>query len=401
MRQTDIVIVGGGLAGSTAAAMLGRAGFSALLIDPHEVYPPDFRLEKLDESQIALLDKIGLADPVYRAAAQVNELWIARFGHIVQKRRILQYGILYHDLVNTLRREIGGSAKFLCAKVRTIATSPERQTVALTGGEEVAARLVVLANGLNIGLRHTLGIDREVVSACHSISLGFDVKPVGRPAFAFQALTCFPRRAQERMAYLTMFPLGRATRVNLFGYRQMSDPWLRQMRNAPRETLLATIPAMRKFLGEFDVTSDVKIRPVDLYVTSGHRQPGIVLLGDAFATSCPAAGTGANKVFCDVERLCNAHLPQWLASAGMGAEKVAAFYDDPIKRATDAFSESKAHFLRSLSTDTGLAWSARRWGRFIAQLGIGALGQGRGGRATRAPERAQTVAGSAASGLNG
>src|SRR3954471_3086554 len=147
MRQTDIVIVGGGLAGSTAAAMLGRAGFSALLIDPHEVYPPDFRLEKLDESQIALLDKIGLADPVYRAAAQVNELWIARFGHIVQKRRILQYGILYHDLVNTLRREIGGSAKFLCAKVRTIATSPERQTVALTGGEEVAARLVVLANG--------------------------------------------------------------------------------------------------------------------------------------------------------------------------------------------------------------------------------------------------------------
>ena len=27
MRYTDIAIIGGGLAGSTAAAMLGRAGF--------------------------------------------------------------------------------------------------------------------------------------------------------------------------------------------------------------------------------------------------------------------------------------------------------------------------------------------------------------------------------------
>ena len=32
MRQTDIAIVGGGLAGSTAAAMLGRAGIDTVLI---------------------------------------------------------------------------------------------------------------------------------------------------------------------------------------------------------------------------------------------------------------------------------------------------------------------------------------------------------------------------------
>lgn len=49
MQQTDIAIIGGGLAGSTAAAMLGHAGISTLLIDPHKVYPPDFRCEKLDD----------------------------------------------------------------------------------------------------------------------------------------------------------------------------------------------------------------------------------------------------------------------------------------------------------------------------------------------------------------
>jgi 2-polyprenyl-6-methoxyphenol hydroxylase-like FAD-dependent oxidoreductase len=47
MRYTDIAIIGGGLAGSTAAAMLGRAGIASLLIDPHEIYPFDFRVEKL------------------------------------------------------------------------------------------------------------------------------------------------------------------------------------------------------------------------------------------------------------------------------------------------------------------------------------------------------------------
>ena len=61
------------------------------------------------------------------------------------------------------------------------------------------------------------------------------------------------------------------------------------------------------------------------------RQAGVVLVGDAFATSCPAAGTGTGKVFTDVERLCNVHIPRWLATPGMGADKIAAFYDDPVK----------------------------------------------------------------------
>ena len=59
MRQTDIVIAGGGLAGSTAAAMLGRAGHGVVLVDPHAVYPPDFRAEKIDGAQAAILRSTG------------------------------------------------------------------------------------------------------------------------------------------------------------------------------------------------------------------------------------------------------------------------------------------------------------------------------------------------------
>ena len=63
MRYTDIAIVGGGLAGSTAAAMLGRAGIPTILIDPHPVYPPDLRCEKPTETRLISCARPDLRKP--------------------------------------------------------------------------------------------------------------------------------------------------------------------------------------------------------------------------------------------------------------------------------------------------------------------------------------------------
>jgi 2-polyprenyl-6-methoxyphenol hydroxylase-like FAD-dependent oxidoreductase len=372
MRETDVAIVGGGLAGSTAAAMLGRAGIRPVLIDPHPTYPPDFRCEKLDASQVALLYKTGLAGPVLRAATIDDEISVARFGRLIDRRPNAQCGFSYDTLVNTVRAEIPSGSAFIAGKVTAIETSPDRQTLMLSTGEFISARLIVLANGLNLALRHQLGIGREVLSACHSISIGFDLAPVGRRSFDFRALTYFPERAADRMAYLTLFPIGATMRANLFVYRAMHDPWLRQMKTAPQEALQALMPGLRRLTGETEV-SDVKIRPVDLVVSTNYRQAGIVLAGDAFATSCPAVGTGCNKVLTDVERLCNHHIPRWLASDGMGADKIAAFYADPLKVACETFSRNKAFFLRKLSTETGALWQSRRLMRFVGGAGVGAL----------------------------
>jgi 2-polyprenyl-6-methoxyphenol hydroxylase-like FAD-dependent oxidoreductase len=377
MRDTDVAIVGGGLAGSTAAAMLARDGFRVVLIDPHMVYPPDLRCEKLDGPQVEILRRTGLADAVLRAGTFDGQCWIARFGRLVEKRAGDQYGILYDTLVNTVRAEIPASAEFIHAKATAISNGPERQTVTLSNDEGISARLVVLANGLNIGLRHTLGMTREVMSPSHSITIAFDLKPVGRRSFAFPALTYYGERPSDRMAYITLFPVGSAMRANFMVYRDMADPWLSDMRHRPEAAMDAIMPGFRKLIGDFEVVGPVKIRPADLTVTRGHQQPGIVLVGDAFATSCPAAGTGTNKVFTDVERLCNVHVPRWFVTRGMGVEKISEFYDDPIKRICDAHSAAKAYHLRSLSIDEGLAWRARRWVRFLARFGVGTLRQAR------------------------
>jgi 2-polyprenyl-6-methoxyphenol hydroxylase-like FAD-dependent oxidoreductase len=373
MRYTDIAIIGGGLAGSTAAAMLGRAGIATILIDPHPVYPPDLRCEKLGGAQLDILRKTGLAEAVLRATTHDGHVWISRFGYLVDQRPSDQYGILYDTLVNTLRAEIPADVETIQAKAISVSTSRERQRVALSIDEVISARLIVLANGLNIGVRHLLGIERNIASECHSITLAFDLAPVGRAAFPFPALTYYPERSTDRMAYLTLFPVRDAMRANMMVYRRMDDPWLRRFRQAPEATMLEMMPGLRRMAGEFKVIGPVKIRPADLYVSQGHRQAGVVLVGDAFATSCPAAGTGTDKVFTDVERLCNVHIPNWLASDGMGAEKIAAFYDDPVKTACDAWSTSKAYQLRSLTIDNGVKWRAQRWARFLLRLGQGSL----------------------------
>jgi 2-polyprenyl-6-methoxyphenol hydroxylase-like FAD-dependent oxidoreductase len=378
MRYTDIAIVGGGLAGSTAAAMLGRASIPAILIDPHTMYPPDLRCEKISGDQVNIFRKTGLAEATLRAATLDGRVWLARFGYLLDKKPSDQYGIMYDTLVNTMRTQIPDDVETIHAKAIAISTSAERQKVALSNGEEISARLVVLSNGLNVGLRHTLGIERRVISECHSIMAGFDFIPAGRSTFDFPALTYYPERSHDRMAYLTLFPIGNVMRANLLVYCRGDDPWLRQLRQAPEQTLLAMMPGLRRIAGEFKVTGQIKIRPADLYVTEGHRQPGIVLIGDAFATSCPAAGTGTDKVFTDVERLCNVHIPDWLATDGMDEDKIAAFYDDPVKTACDAWSTAKAFQLRSLSIDNGISWRAQRWARFIARLGEGTLRRVRG-----------------------
>lgn len=373
MRQTDIAIIGGGLAGSTAAAMLGRAGISCILIDPHKTYPPDFRCEKLGGPQLETIRKTSLFDAIRRASTHDGIVWTARLGRLLDIRPSDQLGILYEDLVNSVRREIPRDVEFIDSKVTAIATTNDRQTVTLSNGEEISAQLAVLANGLNIGLRHSLGIVRVPVSSCHSITVGFNVLPAGREAFEFPALTYYSEGADARMAYLTLFPLRDVMRANLMVYRDMDDPWLRRMHQTPEAALAEIMPNLHRLTGDFKVDGTIRIRPADLYKTSGHRQAGIVLVGDAFSTSCPAAGTGTSKVFMDVERLCNLYIPRWLVSPGMDETKISQFYDDPDKRACDENSTHEAYTLRAMSIDTGLSWHALRWGRFAVRLAIGTM----------------------------
>src|SRR6185295_1539007 len=121
-------IIGGGLAGSTAAAMLGRAGIQTIMVDPHPVYPFDFRVEKLSgDDQLARFFRTGIAESVLRSATHDGENWIARFGYLLDRKPSRQYGIMYDALIKAIRAEIRSPAEMAFAKVTDVSTSAERQ----------------------------------------------------------------------------------------------------------------------------------------------------------------------------------------------------------------------------------------------------------------------------------
>ena len=357
MRETDIAIVGAGLAGSLAATMLGRAGHSVTLIDPFDTCRPDFRCEKLEQAHVDALRGAGVVDDVLPAALRFDEVWVARLGRLAEIKAITEYGIEYSALVNRLRGLIPDGVAFVQGRVTNISVSPERQILTLTNGERISARLVIGANGIVDGMAG----QRRAISRCHSVSVGFDVDAAHWP---FDALTYFGEDPAHRVAYLTLFPLPSGGRANLFVYRELNDPWFTRLRDNPASTLADCMPQLAQFAGALRPQGPLKIRPVDLVTTDNLLQPGIVLVGDAFSTACPVSGAGAAKALLDVERLCNAYIPAWLATHGMSVGKIAQFYNDAEKKRSDAHSFQTSVFAKRAALGQGLLWTAFRWGYF-------------------------------------
>lgn len=354
----DVAIVGGGLGGSASAALLGRAGLRVALLDLHARYPRDFRVEKVAGDQIALLERLGLLESVAAGSSPFREVVNVHAGRVLDRTRSQHYGISYEDLVAIVRARVPPEVRFLVGRVADVEAGPDRQRVLLSNGAAIEARLVVLATGLGHSLRERLGISRRVLFPGHSVTFGFDLV-LASGTLPFPSLTHYGERLADRIDYLSLFPVGAATRANLFTFRSPRDPWCAAFRREPKRHLLAAMPGLGSFLGAFEIPGPVEVGVMDLYVVEGHRRDGVVLIGDAFQTSCPAAGTGASRVLSDVDRLL-AHVERWLATPGMGAGKIAAFYDDPLKRAMDAKAARLARYRRALTVDPSLAWEFHR-----------------------------------------
>ena len=356
----DVAIIGGGIAGSAAAAVLGRAGVGVVSIDLHETFPPDFRADKVAGDQIDLMKRLGLFEELVQGAAASRSVVNIRRGRILDRQRTEEYNLPYEDLVNAVRGAIPVGVTRIAGRVADIDASAEVQHVLLSDGRKINARLVILATGNGQALREKLGIRRRILRANHSVSLGFDLRPVGRDSFDFEALTSYGASVDDRVDYISLFPFRRSLRANLFVYRDPRDPWLKSFAADPGAALIETLPDLAPWLGAFEVVGKVQMRPVDLYEVEGARRSGVALIGDAYRSGCPSVGHGLSRAFTDVEQLCRVHIPRWLATPGMGADKISEFYDDPVKCAADARAAHAAEYRRASTTGEGLRWNIHR-----------------------------------------
>jgi 2-polyprenyl-6-methoxyphenol hydroxylase-like FAD-dependent oxidoreductase len=370
-HEADIAIIGAGLSGSLAAAVLGRAGYRVALIDRYRTYPPEFRVEKVGGDQVELLRRLGLLECVAAASTPFDQVINARHGQIIDRTSTQHYGIFYQDFVNVIRAQLPSSVKFVVGQAVDVKADAERPQVVFADDTAVSAKLVVLATGMAATLRHKLGLVRKNIAEKHSISFGFNIAPEPGAAFDFPALTYYGEQVSDCIDYLSLFPIGDVMRANLFTFRDHRDPWVRDLRREPVATLIETMPGLRRFLGDFQVVGKVQNWTMDLCVLENYLRDGVVLIGDAFQTSCPAAGTGVTRLLTDVHQLCNVHLPRWFAGDGVGSRKIAQFYADPVKRRADGRSIRLAHYRRSLTVDDSLRWKVHRGRAYLRRRVLG------------------------------
>ncbi|ODM73057.1 FAD-dependent oxidoreductase [Bradyrhizobium elkanii] len=366
--EADVAIVGAGLAGSLARAVLARAGYRVILIDKRSIPPDEFRVEKIAGRQIDILRRLGFIDDVEAIAAPYDRVLNIRSGKLVDIGVGRSYGISYANLVNMARGLTPDASSFLLDQVTNVSCSEQSQQLTLASGRRVVSRLVILATGMTNVLGHSVGMRRRMLAARHSVSFGFTIARPDNAPFDFDALTCYGEEATDGVDYLSLFPMSGGMRANLFMFRDPTDPIMRELRRDTRRTLLRLMPGLQPYLGDFEVVGQVQNWVMDLTVTEGHLRPGVVLIGDAFQTNCPAAGTGVGRLLVDVERLCTDYVPRWLETAGMGVDKIAQFYSDRDKLAADQHSLQLASFRQALTLNTDMRWNLRRKLHFLRRM---------------------------------
>ncbi|MBI6630542.1 UbiH/UbiF family hydroxylase [Pontibaca salina] len=180
MRDTDILISGGGIAGLTAAAAFGSAGFDVICVDPtapiteRDTEGSDLRTTALLQPAHALLDRCGLWERLKPYATPLRIMRIIDAGGTQPEPRVTrefssadlsddQFGwnlpnwllrrellARLADLANVEFRPSIGTAQLF--------TRTESARITLSDGARVRARLVIAADGRDSPMRQAAGI---------------------------------------------------------------------------------------------------------------------------------------------------------------------------------------------------------------------------------------------------
>ena len=180
-QQTyDIVISGGGIAGLTAAASFGTAGFSVLCVDPtppvtdRDAEGSDLRSTAFLQPAQAFLDQAGLWSRLRDHAMPLQTMRIVDAGGPKPSPRVIKdfdaSDISDHpfgwNLPNwLLRREMVAHLRDVPnvdfrpgTATRALLTRTDHARVTLSDGSRAMARLVIAADGRNSPMRQAAGI---------------------------------------------------------------------------------------------------------------------------------------------------------------------------------------------------------------------------------------------------
>ena len=311
---SDVLIVGGGLNGGTLALALASAGITSTLIDAGsralQADPAfDGRAYALSLSSRRMLAALGLWQGLAGAAEEIAEIKISDgragqgaspffldflggeidegpMGHMIEDRHFR--AALFAALDAAPRIATRWNARVIAQRVE-----PGRVSVTLEGGETLAARLLVGADGRDSGVARRAGIGRR----------GHD--------YGQTALVCAiaHEKPHRGIAHQFFMPAGPLAILPLPGNRS-SIVWSERRAEAEAiqgldaEGYLAALrPRFGDFLGPIALAGARFSYPLALSLAEDIAGARLALVGDAAHGIHPLAGQGLNLGLRDVAAL--------------------------------------------------------------------------------------------------
>jgi len=310
----EVIIVGGGMVGSTLACLLGRAGMAVALLDAREAPldrdtvgegAPSQRVSALTPVSRQLLE--GLGAWAWMASRRVSPYRFMRvwdgegsgevnfsaeqaglpvLGHIVENDVILA-------ALEACLAELPSVETRFAARVAEIEEDAAGQTVKLEDGRRLTAPLVVAADGARSPLRAMVGIDVRA-------------RDTGQVAVVTTVRTRLAHGGVARQVFLPTGPLAFLPLRIEGDTRYCSIVWSTTPQEAerlvalPRDALAVELAgAIDHRLGEVTVTDQALAVPLTQRHAERYVLPGFALVGDAAHSIHPLAGQGVNLGLMD------------------------------------------------------------------------------------------------------
>ena len=310
--SADVIILGGGLVGTTLALALARSGLSSVVVDPADPAITlaagfDGRASAIASASGRMLAAIGVGEAIAGQGCPIRHIRVSD-GLAPGKLDFVPdadddpLGTMYENKL--LRRALSDAATAsplvdlrMLTRADTVERRPAGVVATLTDGTTVRAPLLVAAEGRNSPTREAAGIRVARWSYDHHAIVG---------AFHHE-------RPHEGVAYEIFYPAGPFALLPLpddeIGHRS-AIVWSVEARSGSglvklgnRAFLAEARARMGGFLGALSAPSPRASYPLGFHHAATITADRLALVGDAAHGIHPIAGQGLNLGFRDVAAL--------------------------------------------------------------------------------------------------